>query len=547
MNTAALQEFRRKLKTQDTVGLWVTLESPSITEMGVGLGVDWIVVDAEHGHLDWKEIVEHVRAAVRSTTVVLVRVSELNGAAIKRALDIGADGVVVPSINTADQLRQAVAFARYPPAGARGVGAERATAWGQCFAEHAADANECVLVVPMLETVRAKQNLDSLLAVDGVDVYFLGPADYSASAGFAGQWEGGDVAQQLLEMKDAIQAGGKFCGIIGTSCENLRQRRRQGFRLLGLGSDAGLLLRSLHETLASLGRDRNLTASIESNTLRSLDRPPRSARPDRREVIIDRGKGETVEIAPGVVFECQTGAFNHARNLTAGIVRFEPQATLPYHLHTFSESITLLEGEAEVSVEGRAYRLTPLDNVTLPPRLAHQVRNISKAEPALFHVAMNLAHLSRTLTEDFSLSEVMPEDSTGVPGAEHVTRYRLAPHFEAGPNTRFIDYFNSNLVAGLEMSGGYGEFGSDGRLPAHFHDFDESICIIGGVATCIVEGRQYEMSDYCTALQPRGRVHYFANHSSQPMKMIWVYAGPTPKRIVVNERCTTLEGTPWPD
>src|SRR5277367_4007531 len=112
MNTTALQRFRATLAAGQTAyGLWVTLESPSITEMGVALGLDWIVIDAEHGHLDWKEIVDHVRAAVRSDTVVLVRIAELNIALVKRALDIGADGVVVPWIESAEQLRQAVAFA----------------------------------------------------------------------------------------------------------------------------------------------------------------------------------------------------------------------------------------------------------------------------------------------------------------------------------------------------------------------------------------------------------------------------------------------------
>ena len=177
MKPSALKEFRRKLAAKENVvGLWVTLESPSITEMGVALGVDWIVIDAEHGHLDWKEIVEHLRAGVRSNTVILVRVAELNSGLIKRALDIGADGVLIPWMETEDQLRQALAFSQYPPDGVRGIGAERATAWGQCFAEHAAEANQNVLVIPILETVRAHQNLKSLLAVEGVEVFFLGPA-----------------------------------------------------------------------------------------------------------------------------------------------------------------------------------------------------------------------------------------------------------------------------------------------------------------------------------------------------------------------------------
>src|SRR5882762_6228642 len=116
MKAAAIKALRKKLAADQPVfGLWVTLESPSISEMAVALGLDWIVIDAEHGHLDWKEILEHVRATVRSDTVVLVRVAELNAGLIKRALDIGADGIVIPWIETEQQLKQAVAFATYPP------------------------------------------------------------------------------------------------------------------------------------------------------------------------------------------------------------------------------------------------------------------------------------------------------------------------------------------------------------------------------------------------------------------------------------------------
>src|SRR6266498_5261798 len=112
MKTHAIQALRRTLAAdRPAFGLWVTLESPSVTEMAVALGLDWVVIDAEHGHLDWKEIVEHLRATVRSDTVALVRIAELNGGLIKRALDLGADGVVVPWVESAEQLRQAVAFA----------------------------------------------------------------------------------------------------------------------------------------------------------------------------------------------------------------------------------------------------------------------------------------------------------------------------------------------------------------------------------------------------------------------------------------------------
>jgi quercetin dioxygenase-like cupin family protein len=139
----------------------------------------------------------------------------------------------------------------------------------------------------------------------------------------------------------------------------------------------------------------------------------------------------------------------------------------------------------------------------------------------------------------------MLDESVHLPGKERVTRFKTAKRLEAGPGTSFIDYFNHDLMPGSEMSGGYGLFHAGGRLPAHFHDFDESICIIEGSAVCVVEGRRYQQSGCSTALQPRGRVHYFINESNEPMAMIWVYAGPMPERVIVDESCATVEGNPW--
>jgi 2-dehydro-3-deoxyglucarate aldolase/4-hydroxy-2-oxoheptanedioate aldolase len=516
--------------------------------MAVALGFDWVVIDAEHGHLDWKEIIEHVRATVRSDTVALVRIAELNGGLIKRALDIGADGVVIPWIETAEQLRQAVALARYPPEGRRGIGGERATCWGQCLPEHAAEANEHVLVVPIVETVTAGRNIRQLCQVEGVELLYFGPADFSSTAGYRGQWEGPGVAEQILACKDAIRAAGKHCGLIATSHDNLLERKAQGFRMLGVGLDVGLLARTLKGSLNVLGRDRPIVASLETAPLSAaqpLDRPPESFRPDRPEVMTGVGEGPKVEIARGVSFECLVGSHNQARRLTTGIVTFAPGATLPYHAHTFTESITLLSGAAIVEVEGRSYSLGKLDNAVIPPGLAHQARNQSLTEPVVFHIAMATDNPTRTLVDRFFSRRAMPADSAGLAGAERVNRFATAERGVAGPNTEFIDYFNESLMPGIEMSGGYGLFHPRGRLPAHIHDFDESICIISGQATCVVEGRRYAMSGCATALQPRGRVHYFINESAGPMEMLWVYAGPKPERIVVDERNATAEGNPW--
>jgi len=137
----------------------------------------------------------------------------------------------------------------------------------------------------------------------------------------------------------------------------------------------------------------------------------------------------------------------------------------------------------------------------------------------------------------FFSRRMMPVESIGLPGAERVTRLDPTAEPKPGQQAMLIDHFNSELMPGMEMSGGYGVFHTGQRLLAHAHDFDESICIIQGQATCLVEGKRHYLSDCATALVPRGRVHYFINEREDPMAMLWVYAGPMPERIVIDERC----------
>ena len=285
MKTAALKKLRKKLAADHPAyGLWVTLESASITEMGVALGLDWLVIDAEHGHLDWKDILEHIRATVRSETVALVRVAEFNAGLIKRALDIGADGVVVPWIETAEQLKQACGICAISAAGrSRHRGGTRDGLGPMFCPAHAGSQRKRARRADHRIRDRREKHQGALRSSTGVELVFLGPADYSSTAGFRGQWEGPGVAKELLAIKDTLRANRKHCGVIATSHENLIERRLQGFRLLALGTDSGLFLRSLHGSLGIAGRDRQMSASFapENATLplTPLSRPPESLAP----------------------------------------------------------------------------------------------------------------------------------------------------------------------------------------------------------------------------------------------------------------------------
>ncbi len=116
--------------------------------------------------------------------------------------------------------------------------------------------------MPIIETVRTVANLPAMLQVEGVELFQFGPADFSSTAGHRGQWEGPGVAEQLLEMKDAIRQAGKHCGVVATGPEDLQRRVRQGFRSIGLGMDVRLLIRAIRGMLGAAGRDATMNANL---------------------------------------------------------------------------------------------------------------------------------------------------------------------------------------------------------------------------------------------------------------------------------------------
>ncbi len=233
-------------------GLWVTLESPSITEVAIDLGFDWVCVDMEHGPLSYRDVLEHARAATRSETAVLVRVPDVTKEAVQRVLDLGVDGILLPLIRSPEDVRAGLRYAQYPPAGARGIGGERGVRWGLRFQEYLQRANDEVLVIPIIETREAADGIDGILEIPGLRAIFFGPADLSANLGSLGAWEGPGVGERILSIKNAAAVRGIASGIVGTSTEDAAARRDQGFGLIALGSDVGLLIRQVRGALKGL-------------------------------------------------------------------------------------------------------------------------------------------------------------------------------------------------------------------------------------------------------------------------------------------------------
>lgn len=254
MQASPTSQLKQKLKSgQQTYGFWVTLESPSIMEMVCRMGLDWVVVDAEHNHLDHKDIVEHLRIANLLNVPVFVHIAEIDAALIARMFDLGADGVFLPQVRSADDVRRAICFAKYPPLGERGMAAERSSRWGRRMSTYVPRANDEIMIIPMMETIEAADALDEILAVPGIDAFLFGPADFSSSSGYPGQWEGPGVADRITELLAKIQAAGLPCAVLSGTPEDAVRRKDQGFNMIGLGSDTGTLIGGLTNNMRGVG------------------------------------------------------------------------------------------------------------------------------------------------------------------------------------------------------------------------------------------------------------------------------------------------------
>jgi 2-keto-3-deoxy-L-rhamnonate aldolase RhmA len=234
-------DFRARLRNGDKLyGTMVTLPSPAAAEVLAALGFDWLFIDAEHGPLETRELLG-ILQAVSHRVACVVRVPSCDEVAIKKALDLGAHGIIVPQVNSAEQAASAVRFARYPPEGARGVGLARAHGYGARFKEYVESANREVAVVVQAEHARAVESIDAIARVPGVDAVLLGPYDLSASLGKMGKVDDPAVVAAIARVTDACRAARMPLGFFGVSAAAVKPYAQRGYTLLVAGVDAALL------------------------------------------------------------------------------------------------------------------------------------------------------------------------------------------------------------------------------------------------------------------------------------------------------------------
>ncbi|MBC3378956.1 4-hydroxy-2-oxoheptanedioate aldolase [Serratia fonticola] len=247
----ALQEKRPQ------IGLWLGLCSSYSAELLAGAGFDWLLIDGEHAPNNVQTILGQLQAVAPYASHPVVRPAWNDPVMIKQLLDVGAQTLLIPMIQNAEQAQEAVRATRYPPNGIRGVGSAlaRASRWNRVPNYlHIADSQMCVLV--QIETREAVKNLDAILEVEGVDGVFIGPADLSADMGFAGNPQHPEVQHTIDDAIARIRAAGKAPGILMAQQELAQHYLASGALFVAVGVDTTLLVRAADSLLSGFKQDK---------------------------------------------------------------------------------------------------------------------------------------------------------------------------------------------------------------------------------------------------------------------------------------------------
>jgi len=230
-------EFRKRLaKRERLIGTLLTLPSPEIAEICAEAGFDWLFLDMEHGLLDIKDV-QRIIQAVGKRCACLVRIPENEEMWVKKTLDTGATGIIMPHINTAEEAARVVRWGQYPPKGCRSVGIARAQGYGANLLESIEMANKNNIFVVQAEHIEAVRNIEAILRVGGIGAAFIGPYDLSASMGRLGKLEDKGVKEAIMTIRNACDRTGIPSGIFARTTEAGRQALADGHSLICCGLD----------------------------------------------------------------------------------------------------------------------------------------------------------------------------------------------------------------------------------------------------------------------------------------------------------------------
>jgi 2-keto-3-deoxy-L-rhamnonate aldolase RhmA len=232
--------FRSRLRSGERlIAPLVTLSSPAAVELLAEVGFDWLFIDAEHSPLDTAQMQALMQAA--GATPCVVRLSSSDEMHVKRALDIGAAGIIAPQVNSVEHAQRIVSYAKYAPAGRRGMGIARAHRYGLRVREYLQEANDDTAVIVQAEHKDAVKEIQDIVRVAGVDGVLIGPYDLSASLGRPGAVDHADVRDAIARVRDACHDAGIPIGIFGLTADAVAPYIDQGFTMIVTGVDTVLL------------------------------------------------------------------------------------------------------------------------------------------------------------------------------------------------------------------------------------------------------------------------------------------------------------------
>lgn len=229
----------RLRKRELTVGSWMGIGSTAIAEIMSKAGFEWLVIDMEHSSISESQCAELIRVVDLSGKAPLVRTGANDPLLIKRAMDAGAHGVIVPMVNTREDAEKAVAAVKYPPCGTRGVGLSRAQGYGTSFDEYKRWVEEESVVIIQVEHIDAVENIDEILAVDGIDGFIIGPYDLSGSIGTPGEFNGKRMLKALDKVKKASNRTNISAGyhVVPPRPALVREKIREGYTFIAYSVD----------------------------------------------------------------------------------------------------------------------------------------------------------------------------------------------------------------------------------------------------------------------------------------------------------------------
>lgn len=241
-------------KKKVTIGSWITIGHTAVAEIMAQAGYDWLVVDMEHSAITLDIAQDLIRVIELSNVVPLVRVGENSHHLIKRVMDAGAHGVIVPMVNSSNDAKKAVSSVQYPPNGFRGVGLARAQKYGADFEGYRKWNDREGIVIVQIEHIKGVENLEAILSVPGIDGFIIGPYDLSGSLGVPGQFDHPEVRKALERVKEVAEQMDAVSGfhVISPDTDVLKEKVREGYKFLAHSLDILFLGQNCRNSLKNI-------------------------------------------------------------------------------------------------------------------------------------------------------------------------------------------------------------------------------------------------------------------------------------------------------